>query len=32
MTLGAFDRATELRPTGQIFPEERLAWMPLHDA
>jgi hypothetical protein len=25
--VGAFDRAADLKPTGHIFPEERLAWL-----
>ena len=29
--VGAFDRAAELKPSGHIYPEERLAWMSLHD-
>ena len=27
--VGAFDRAAELKPTGEIFPAERLAWLHL---
>ena len=29
--VGAFDRARELKPTGHIFPEERLPWLRLAD-
>ena len=25
--VGAFDRADELKPKGEIFPEERLTWL-----
>ena len=29
--VGAFDRAAELKPSGHIFPEERLPWLQLQD-
>lgn len=29
--VGAFDRAAELKPSGHIFPEERLPWLHLRD-
>jgi hypothetical protein len=29
--VGAFDRAGDLKPSGHLYPEERLAWLRLHD-
>jgi hypothetical protein len=29
--VGAFERAAELRPTGEFFAGERLPWLHLHD-
>jgi len=30
--VGAFERAAELTPKGEFFPEERLPWLHLQDA